>query len=135
MMWTLRRQRRSFAETLFGQPEARHVSYGFQRSKAPTHIRFRRNGRHRPSLPGRSLSLDDLANAARQHDQLVDRHDGHRAVDDLFESGGFTPATRARRAAHRRVSWYGGAALSLLQCLASPSALAGEEFLRPNVYR
>jgi Predicted integral membrane protein (DUF2270) len=26
-------------------------SYGFQRSKAPTHIRCRRNGRHRSSLP------------------------------------------------------------------------------------
>src|SRR6266446_6932155 len=91
MMSTLRRQRRSFAETLFGQPESRHVSYGFQRSKAPTHIRFRRNGRHRSSLPGRSLSLDDLANAARQHDQLVDRHDGHRAVDDLFESPEASP--------------------------------------------
>src|SRR5438034_4206547 len=68
---------------LFGQPEARHVCYGFQRIQAATHIRFRRNGRHRSSLPRRSLSLDDLANAARQYDQLGNRYDGHRAVDDL----------------------------------------------------
>src|SRR6478736_10245666 len=82
-------------------------------NQPPTHFRFRRNGRHRASVPRRSLSLDDLANAARQHDQLVDRHDGHRAIDDLFEPGGGTPAPCAGRAAPCRVSRHGGAALSL----------------------
>src|ERR1700688_1924754 len=135
MMWTLRHQRRSSWEILFGQQESHHVSYGFQRSKAPTNIRFRRNRRHRSPLPGRSLSLNDLANATRQHDQLVDRHNGHRAVDDLFEPGGFTAATPARRAAHCRVSRYGGAALPLFQCLARPSALAGDKFLRADLHR
>src|ERR1700687_1569907 len=125
----------AFAEISFGQREPRHVSYGFQRNKASTHIRFCRNGCHRSSLPRGSLSLDDLANAARQHHQLVDRHDGHCAVDDLFEPGGFTPATAARRASHCRVSWYGGAALSLFQCLARPSSVARDEFLRANVHR
>src|SRR6202011_2846655 len=104
MMWIVRRQRRSFSEMLFGQPESRHVSYGCQRSKAPTHLRSRRNGRHRSSVPRRSLPLDDLANAARQHHQLVDRHNGHRAVDDLFEPGGITPAARAGGASACRVS-------------------------------
>src|SRR6202047_4991428 len=93
---------------LFGQPESRHVSYGFQRINPPPHVRSRRNGRHRASLPRRSLSLDDLANAARQHDQLGDRHDGHRAVDGLFEPGGVTPAPCAVRAAPCGVSRHGG---------------------------
>src|SRR6478736_4628692 len=93
---------------LFGQPESRHVS---QRITPPTHLRFRRNGRHRASVPRRSLSLDDLANAARPHDQLVDRHDGHRAFDDLFDPGGVTPTPCTGGAAACRVSRHGGAAL------------------------
>ena len=86
--WTFRRPT-VFSEMLLGQPEARCLSW-FPTNQTPRHIRFRRNGRHRASVPRRSLSLDDLANAARQHHQLGDRHDGYRAIDDLFESGGVT---------------------------------------------
>src|SRR6266851_1719099 len=118
---------------LFGKPESRHVSYGFQRNKTPTHLRFRRNGRHRPSLSRRGLSLDDLANAARQHHQLVDRHDGHRAVDDVFEPRGLALAAAAGWAVACGVSRDGGAALSLFQRLARPRALARDELLRANV--
>jgi hypothetical protein len=45
-----------------------------------------------PSLisTGAKSTVGDLENAARQHDQLGDRHNGHRPFDDLFEPGGFT---------------------------------------------
>src|SRR5260370_7201219 len=69
----------------------RHVCYGFQRSKAPTHIRFRRNGRYRASLPQRGLSLADLANAAPPHDQSAHPHPLHRPTDPLFPPRPFTP--------------------------------------------
>ena len=72
--------------------------------------------------------LDNTTNSSN-------RHNGHRAFDDVFKPGGFAAAVAAGRAAPCGVSRHGGAAISLFQCLARPRALAGDEFLRADVHR
>jgi len=101
------------------------------KAKAPTHIRFPpKMGAIAHLYRGEVYRSTIWRTRLRQHDQLGDRHDGPSRLSTTFSrSAGFTPATRAGRAAHCRVSGHGGAAVyRYFNVWARPSALAGEEF-------